>query len=141
MAISKASAHWDGSLKDGRGSMKPAHTAEIPFSLPTRFEGASGSNPEELIGAALSGCFSMALAAALGRAGLTPQSIQTEALVSLDKDNSGFQITKIELITNANVPGAERSQFDTIAEETKRTCPVSRALGGTTITLKATLLL
>jgi osmotically inducible protein OsmC len=139
MAISKASAYWNGSLKDGRGSMKPAHAPEIPFSLSTRFEGASGSNPEELIGAALCGCFSMALALALERAGHTPRSIQTAARVSMDKEGDGFRITKIELTTDANVPGAERGQFETIAEETKRSCPVSRALGNTTITLKANL--
>ena len=139
MAISKASAYWNGSLKEGSGSMKPAHAPEIAFSLPTRFEGANGSNPEELIGAALCGCFSMALAAALARAGLTPQRIQTEAQVSLNREGDHFRITTIELTTNASVPGAEHTQFEAIAEETKRSCPVSQALAGTAITLKAIL--
>jgi osmotically inducible protein OsmC len=140
MSISKASAKWDGSLKDGKGAMKPAHAAEVPFSLQTRFQGAPGSNPEEMIGAALAGCFSMALSASLGKANLTPTSIETTADVHLDKEGEGFKISKIELKTKANVPGLDKSKFAGIAEETKKNCPVSKALGGTTIELQATLL-
>jgi lipoyl-dependent peroxiredoxin len=136
---SKATAQWEGSLKDGRGSMKPAHASEIPFSLTTRFQGAAGSNPEELIGAALSGCFSMALSAALGKEGLTPSSIQTSADVFLEKEGEGFKIAKIELSTKATVPGIDAAKFATVAEETKKGCPVSKALAGTTINLKAAL--
>jgi len=139
MSISKASARWEGSLKDGRGSMKPAHGSETPFTLGTRFQGVQGSNPEELIGAALAGCFSMALSAALGKEGLTPQSIDTSADVQLEKDGEGFKIAKIELTTAARVSGVEAAKFATIADETKKACPVSKALAGTTITLKATL--
>jgi osmotically inducible protein OsmC len=139
MSISKASARWEGSLKDGRGSMKPAHGTETPFSVATRFQGVQGSNPEELIGAALAGCFSMALSAALGKAGLTPQNIETAADVQLEKEGEGFKIAKIELTTTARVPGTDAAKFASIADETKKSCPVSKALTGTTITLKANL--
>jgi lipoyl-dependent peroxiredoxin len=139
MGTSKASAHWEGSLKDGRGGMKPGHAAEVAFSVGTRFEGQNGGNPEELVGAALAGCFSMALSGALGRAGLTPQSINTTAAVVLDRVEGGFAITRIELETTAKVPGAEPAQFQSIAEETKKGCPVSKALAGTSINLRAKL--
>jgi osmotically inducible protein OsmC len=139
MSISKASARWEGSLKEGRGAMKPEHAEDVPFSLGTRFEGKKGSNPEEMIGAALAGCFSMALTAALGKAGLAPRSVQTSAEVSLDKEGEGFKVTKIALTTTADVPGADRVRFESIAEETKQTCPISRALAGTVIALTASL--
>jgi len=139
MAISKASAHWDGAIKEGRGGMKPDNAAEVPFSLGTRFEGVKGSNPEEMIGAALAGCFSMALAGALGRAGVTPQSIKTDAVVRLEKDGEGFSITRISLTTTATVPGLEADKFQGIAQETKKACPVSKALAGTQIELTASL--
>ncbi|RKG81890.1 OsmC family peroxiredoxin [Corallococcus exercitus] len=139
MGISKGSAQWNGGLKDGKGSMKPGHAAEVPFSLGTRFEGQPGSNPEELIGAALSGCFSMALSLGLEKAGLKPTRIQTNADVQLDKQDEGFAITTIALSTEATVPGANDAQFQKIAEETKKGCPVSKALAGVNITLKAKL--
>jgi osmotically inducible protein OsmC len=139
MSVSKATARWEGSLKEGRGSMKPAHGNDTAFSLGTRFAGEQGSNPEELIGAALAGCFSMALAANLGKAGLNPQSIDTSADVSLDKDGEGFTITNIRLTTKARVPNADAAKFQSIAEETKKTCPVSKALAGPKISLQATL--
>lgn len=139
MSTSHASARWDGSLKDGRGQMKPANGPEVAFTLNTRFAGEKGSNPEELIGAALAGCFSMALGAALGKTGLSPKSIQTSADVQLDKDGDGFKITSIALSTTADVPGIDRAKFDAIAEATKQGCPVSKALTGTSITLKTTL--
>jgi lipoyl-dependent peroxiredoxin len=139
MGISKGSAQWNGGLKDGKGVMKPAHAPEAPFSLGTRFEGQQGSNPEELIGAALAGCFSMALSLGLETAGLKPTSIKTSADVQLDKQGAGFAITTIALTTEANVPGASNEQFQKIAEETKKNCPVSKALAGTNITLKASL--
>jgi osmotically inducible protein OsmC len=139
MGISKASARWEGSLKDGRGLMKPEHAGEAPFSLSSRFEGGKGSNPEELLGAALAGCFSMALSAALGKAGLSPSAIDTQAQVHLNKEGDGFKIGTIELTTKATVPGVDAAKFEAIAEETKRSCPVSKALAGTTVTLKASL--
>lgn len=139
MSTSQATARWEGSLKDGRGQMKPANGPEVPFTLGTRFAGEKGSNPEEMIGAALAGCFSMALSAALGKAGITPKSIQTSAAVQLDKDGDGFTISSIALTTNAEVPGIDKAKFDAIAEETKKGCPVSKALAATNITLKATL--
>lgn len=139
MGISKGSAQWNGGLKDGMGSMKPAHAPEAPFSLGTRFEGQQGTNPEELIGAALSGCFSMALSLGLEKGGLKPTSIRTHADVQLDKQGEGFAITTIALSCEANVPGASDEQFQKIAEETKKGCPVSKALAGVNITLKATL--
>ncbi|MEO7096030.1 MAG: OsmC family protein [Polyangiales bacterium] len=139
MGISKASAQWQGGLKDGRGVMKPANAPEAPFSLGTRFEGQKGSNPEELIGAALAGCFSMALTVGLEKAGLKPQKVETSADVKLEKQGDGFSITGIELTTQATVPGVEDAKFQSIAAETKKGCPVSKALAGTTITLKASL--
>ena len=139
MGISKASAQWAGGLKDGKGVMKPAHAPEAPFSLGSRFEGQQGSSPEELIGAALSGCFSMALTLSLETAGVKPQGVKTEAAVTLDRDGGGFTITSIELSTEATVPGLDAARFQQIAEETKKGCPVSKALAGTKINLKAKL--
>jgi osmotically inducible protein OsmC len=136
---SKASAHWEGSLKEGKGGMKPANAAEVPFSLGTRFEGVKGSNPEEMIGAALAGCFSMALSATLGGQGITPTKIETTADVFLVKDGGGFSISKIELSTTATIPGIDAEKFAAVAEETKKACPVSKALSATPITLKAVL--
>ena len=139
MGVSKASAQWTGGLKDGKGGMTPAHAGEIGFSLGSRFEGQPASNPEELIGAALAGCYSMALTAALERAGLKPQSVNTSADVTLEKLPDGFSITGIALTSTASVPGADAAQFQQIAEETKKGCPVSKALAATPITLKASL--
>lgn len=139
MPISKASAHWEGSLKEGRGNMKPANAGEAPFGLGSRFEGQKGSNPEELIGAALAGCFSMALSASLGKAGLTPKTIDTDAQVHLDREGEGFKISKIELSTRAAIDGVDAAKFESIAQETKKNCPVSKALAGTTINLNARL--
>jgi osmotically inducible protein OsmC len=139
MGISKGSAQWNGGIKDGKGVMKPEHAPEAPFSLGSRFEGQPGSNPEELIGAALAGCFSMALTLGLEKAGHKPNGIKTSANVKLEKQGEGFAITTIELSTEANVPGIDAAKFQTIAEETKKGCPVSRALTGTNITLKANL--
>jgi osmotically inducible protein OsmC len=140
MGISKASAQWDGSIKTGKGVMKPAHGPDVPFSLATRFEGQPGSNPEEMIGAALAGCFSMALSLGLEKAGSPPKSIKTTADVSLDKDGEGFSIKQIALKTEAVVPGLDGAKFKAIAEETKKACPVSKALAGVgNITLDASL--
>ena len=140
MAISNGSAQWTGGLKDGKGVMKPAHAPEAAFTLASRFEGAPSSSPEELIGAALSGCFSMALTVSLETAGLKPQSVKTSAAVRLDRDGGGFSITGIDLTTEASVPGVEAARFQQIAEETKKGCPVSKALAGTKIALNAKLI-
>ncbi len=139
MSISKASGTWEGSLKDGKGTMKPANAGEVPFSLGTRFEGQKGSNPEEMIGAALAGCFSMALSVGLGQAGVTPKTIRTSAEVKLDKVEGGFAITNIALTCEADVPGIDAAKFNEIAQATKKGCPVSKALAAVNITLDAKL--
>jgi osmotically inducible protein OsmC len=139
MAISKASASWDGDFKSGRGTMKPDHAAEIPFTAGTRFEGVSGSNPEELIGAALSGCFSMALSVGLEKAGMKPQSIRTTAKVHLEKGADGFAIQKIELTNETRASGGDAAKFKQVAEDTKKGCPVSKALKVADIVLDAKL--
>jgi lipoyl-dependent peroxiredoxin len=139
MTTSNATAQWNGTLREGHGSMTPAHGSAQEFSLATRFEGKPGSNPEEMVGAALAGCFSMALTAALGQAKLVPVSVRTEAKVQLDKDGPGFKISKIELDTVVNVAGVDAEKLTAIAEETKKGCPVSKALAGTTITMTARL--
>jgi osmotically inducible protein OsmC len=139
MGISKGSAQWDGGLKDGKGWMKGAHAPEAPYSVGSRFEGQPGSSPEELLGAALAGCFSMALTVGLQTAGLKPQSVRTSADVRLEKVGEGFAITTIDLTTQASVPGVDDARFQAIAEETKKGCPVSKALAGVKISLKASL--
>jgi lipoyl-dependent peroxiredoxin len=137
MGISKASASWQGGFKDGKGTMKGAHTPEIGFSAGSRFEGQPGSNPEELIGAALAGCFSMALSVGLGTAGFPPKSIDSSADVTLERGEGGFSITTIALTTKAVVPGIDAAKFQQIAEETKKGCPVSKVLAAAKINLTA----
>lgn len=139
MAISKATASWQGGFKDGKGTMKGAHAPEVAFSAGTRFEGQAGSNPEELIGAALAGCFSMALTVGLEKAGLPPKRVDTSADVKLERLESGFTITAIDLVTKAVVPGADAAKFQQVAEETKKGCPVSKVLAAAKINLTATL--
>lgn len=139
MPTSKANASWNGTLKDGRGTMTPEHAAEVPFSSGTRFEGARGSNPEELVGAALAGCFSMALSLGLEKAGMTPQSIHTSARVHLEKTEGGFAIRRIDLSTEARVLGGDDTKFRAVAEETKKACPIGKLLASAEITLEAKL--
>ncbi|MBV9946151.1 MAG: OsmC family peroxiredoxin [Myxococcales bacterium] len=139
MAISKATASWDGTLKGGRGTMKPEHGAEIPFGFASRFEGGPGSNPEELVGAALAGCFSMALSLGLEKAGLTPKSIRSSAQVQLDKADEGFAVKRIELTTEVSLAGGDESKFRAVAEETKKACPIGKLLSSAEITLDARL--
>jgi osmotically inducible protein OsmC len=139
MGISKGSAQWDGGFKDGKGIMKPAHAPEALFSVSSRFEGQQGSNPEELIGAALAGCFSMALTVGLEKAGHKPANVRTSADVHLEKGAAGFAITGIDLTTQASVPGLDAAAFLAIAEDTKKNCPVSKALAAVPISLKASL--
>jgi len=140
MAVRHAQAGWKGNLREGNGSMKLGSDAfEGAFSFGTRFEETSGTNPEELIGAALAGCFSMALSANLDRAGFTASTIQTAAKVHLDRTDAGFRITTIELTTEASVPGIDAAAFQQQAEATKTGCPVSNALTGFEIKLDARL--
>ena len=128
MSISNATATWTGDIKTGKGVMKPEHAGEVPFSMGTRFEGVKGSNPEEVIGSALAGCFSMALSLGLEKAGMKPESIHTSAKVHLEKDAGGFAIPKIELSTQVRASGGDAEKFKTVAEETKKGCPVSKLL-------------
>ncbi len=139
MGYAKATGSWDGNIKSGKGIMKPDNGPEVPFSLATRFEGVKGSNPEEMIGAALSGCFSMALSLGLEKAGMTPQSIRTTAKVHLEKEGDGFHIPKIELATEVKATGGDDAKFKAVAEETKKQCPVSKVLKAAEITLDAKL--
>ncbi|HEV8628687.1 MAG TPA: OsmC family protein [Thermoanaerobaculia bacterium] len=140
MAVRTANAAWEGSLKEGKGTMRLGSGAwEGPFSFSTRFEDAKGTNPEELIGAALAGCFSMALGANLGRAGFTPRRIATDAKVHIEKVEGGFGITRIELTTDAAVPGVDEATFRQQIDATKAGCPVSKALKAVEISVQATL--
>ena len=141
MAQRTAQAQWNGTLQDGNGTMRFGGGAfEGAYSFQSRFEEGEGTNPEELIAAAHAGCFSMALSAELGRAGHDPKRVSTEAKVSLVKGDGGFEINRIRLIAEAEVPGIEESEFQEIAEAAKNGCPVSKALAGPEITLDATLL-
>jgi osmotically inducible protein OsmC len=140
MAKRTASAVWEGTLREGKGKMKLGSGAfEGAYSFASRFEEGTGTNPEELIGAAHAGCFSMALAAGLTKAGFSPKRINTTASVSLEKVGEGFKITKIELHTEAEIPGIDEGAFLAQAETAKKNCPVSQALAGTEITLSAKL--
>jgi osmotically inducible protein OsmC len=141
MPTRTASAVWEGDLKGGSGRMQLGSGAyEGAYSFGSRFEEAPGTNPEELVAAAHAGCFSMALSAALGRAGFTPKRISTRARAHLEKLDSGFAITRIELATEAEVPGIEAAAFAREAEGAKQNCPVSKALAGVEIVLDAKLL-
>ena len=127
---STASAVWKGSLKEGNGaiSSRSGVLSETPYTFATRFEGSAGTNPEELIAAAHAGCFSMALSAQLGEAGLTPDHVSTTATVTLEKTDSGFAVTRIHLDVSARIPGADRSAFDTAANNAKTGCPISKLM-------------
>lgn len=140
MTVRKASAVWEGSLREGKGTMALGSGAfEGAYSFGTRFEETPGTNPEELIGAAHAGCFSMAFSGGLGRAGYTPEYVRTSADVHIEKLESGFKITRIVLIMTAKVPGLDEATFQAEAEAAKKGCPVSQALAGVDIRLKATL--
>ena len=135
-----STAKWTGSLKEGSGKMKIGENAwEGKFSFPSRFESADGTNPEELIGAAHAGCFSMALTASLGKAGYSPESVNTKATVHFGMVDGAPTIAKIELMTEADVPKIEDAEFQEIARGAKENCPVSKALAGTSIHLDAKL--
>jgi osmotically inducible protein OsmC len=129
MAKRTASATWNGGLTDGDGRMSYG-TFEGNYSFASRFEDGEGTNPEELIGAALSGCFSMQLAADLGRAGHNPERVTTDAGVHLTKADSGFEISRIELDVAARVPGIGADEFSQVVDTAKANCLVSKALAG-----------
>jgi len=131
---------WEGTLKQGKGNMKLGSGAfEGPFSFYSRLANGAGTNPEELIGAAEAGCFSMALSLFLEKAGFPPKRINTTANVKLDQVGDAFRITTIDLNTEADVPGIDEAKFQEQAELTKKNCPVSVALSGTQINLTAKL--
>lgn len=141
MPARKAEATWQGALKDGQGQVKLGSGAyQGSYSFGTRFENAPGTNPEELIAAGHAGCFSMALAAGLGKAGFTPTRIHTTATVHIDKVGDGFKITRILLDCQAEVPGLDEATFLQHANATKTGCPVSQALAATPMELQAKLL-
>ena len=140
MAIRTAKAQWDGNLQQGRGNMSFGSGAwNGQYSFASRFEEGTGTNPEELIGAAHAGCFSMAFANALAKQGFEPKRVSTTANVHLTKGEAGFSISTVELKTEADVPGIDDAKFQQIAEEAKKGCPVSKALAGTQIKLDAKL--
>ena len=141
MKTRTAEAHWEGSLKDGKGKMSLGSGAfEGAYSFSSRFEDGKGTNPEELIAAAHAGCYSMALSLELGKIGLTPQSIHTRARVTLGEIEGKPRITLIHLETEARVPGINPEKFHEIAEATRTGCPVSAALASVPITLEARLI-
>jgi osmotically inducible protein OsmC len=128
--VRKASAVWKGSLKEGKGvvSTDSGVLSNTQYSFSTRFEDGKGTNPEELIAAAHAGCFAMALSAQLGNAGITPESLEVTAAVTLDKTDAGFTVTKSALDLTARIPGGEKAAFDKAAEAAKTGCPISRLL-------------
>jgi osmotically inducible protein OsmC len=135
------SAVWSGGIKDGKGaiSTKSGALKEYPYGFASRFEGKAGTNPpEELIGAAHAGCFTMALSNILGEAGLTAEKMETQADVTLTKQPDGFAITKVHLTLKAKIPGADNAKFQELAAKAKAGCPVSKLLKAD-ITLDATL--
>ena len=134
------SAVWQGGLKDGKGaiSTKSGALKDYPYGFTSRFEGKPGTNPEELIGAAHAGCFTMALSLILGEAGLTAERMETQADVTLEKEGDGYAIKAVHLTLKARIPGADRAKFEELAGKAKAGCPVSKLLKAE-ITLDATL--
>lgn len=126
----KASAVWQGGLKDGKGSLTTGSQvlSATPYSFGTRFEGAPGTNPEELLAAAHAGCFSMALSMILGEAGIKPERIDTGATVTFEKLDTGFTITKVHLDVAVRAPGADRAKVEESAAKAKAGCPISKVL-------------
>lgn len=130
MATKKASAVWKGSIKDGGGtiSTETGVLKEAPYGFKSRFETGPGTNPEELIAAAHAGCFSMALSLMLGNEGMTPEKIETQAAVTIDKVGEGFEITTSHLTVTAKIPGADQAKFAQVANKAKEGCPVSKLM-------------
>ena len=141
MPARTANARWEGGLRDDKGNMRLGGGAfEGQYSFSSRFEEGVGTNPEELSAAAHAGCFSMAFSGGLEKAGFSPNSVETEAKVHLSPaDGGGFRISRIDLVTNADVPGIEEGAFQQAAQAAKEGCPVSKALAAVEITVNATL--
>jgi lipoyl-dependent peroxiredoxin len=139
MPVRKGSAHWKGSLKEGKGTLttETGVLKDTAYNFTSRFEQGDQTNPEELIGAAHSGCFSMALSGALSTAGFKVNSIKTEDKVHIEKQENGFTITKIEINTTGDVDNISEEEFKKYAENAKNGCPVSRALTGTSFVITA----
>jgi len=137
----RGSAVWHGGIKDGKGAISTASGAlkSYPYGFASRFEGTPGTNPEELIGAAHAGCFTMALSLILGEAGLTAETMETSAEVTLAQVEGGYAITAVQLSLRAKVPGADQAKFQALAAKAKAGCPVSKVLKAD-ISLDATLL-
>ena len=135
-----ASAAWSGGLKDGKGSISTESGAlnAYPYGFAARFEGQKGTNPEELLGAAHAGCFTMALSLILGEAKLTASEMNTSAKVTLEQVEGGFAITAVHLTLKAKIPGTDQKTFEELANKAKAGCPVSKVLK-TNITMEATL--
>jgi osmotically inducible protein OsmC len=133
-------AVWSGGIKDGKGaiSTKSGALKDYPYGFASRFEGKPGTNPEELLGAAHAGCFTMALSLMLGEAGMTAEKMETQADVTLEKQDNGFAITSVHLTLKAKIPGADEAKFKEVANKAKEVCPVSK-LFNTKITLDASL--
>lgn len=141
MAAQEATAVWEGNLREGKGHFDvKSGVIGADYTFVSRFEGQAGTNPEELLGAAHAACYSMALSAGLGRAGFTPTKVSTTAKVHLEKDDSGFSITRIDLVTEAEVPDLDEATFMEHANQTKETCIISRALSAVEMTLEAKLI-
>jgi osmotically inducible protein OsmC len=138
--IRKASAVWNGSLKEGKGtiSTESGVLSNSQYSFSTRFENGRGTNPEELIAAAHAGCFTMALSGQLTAAGIVPESLETTAAVTMEKLEAGFTITKVHLDVSARIPGVDKAAFEKAAANAKAGCPISRLLKAE-ITMTATL--
>jgi|SRR5262245_16049085 len=140
MPVRSADAVWEGELKSGRGKMRLASGAyEGQYSFSSRFENGTGTNPEELIAAAHAGCFSMAFSNGLAQAGHVPTRVETTAKVHLEKGPDGFGIPRIDLVTQAVVPGIDEAKFRELAETAKKNCPVSKLLAAAQISLDAKL--
>jgi lipoyl-dependent peroxiredoxin len=140
MPTRNASAKWEGDLKSGKGSMKLGSGAyEGQYSFASRFENGTGTNPEELIAAAHAGCFTMAFSNGLSQAGHVPTKVETTAKVHLEKTDAGFGIPRIDLVTEAIVPGLDEAMFQELAQTAKKNCPVSKLLAAAEITLDAKL--
>lgn len=139
MSVRKAKSKWNGTLQDGQGTMNFSNYSG-PFTFKSRFEEGSGTNPEELIGAAHSGCFSMFLAALISGEGLDPESVETTASVHLGKDETGPVITSIELDSQVRCAGLSQEKFEELAQAAKEKCPISRLISPTDVKLKAVLL-
>jgi osmotically inducible protein OsmC len=138
MATRSATALWTGTLKEGKGTMKYG-AFEGPYTYASRFEEGAGSNPEELVGAAHAGCYAMFLSALLSKEEFTPESIETVATVSLERDDVGPKITSIKLACSAKVPGVSAEKFQELAKAAQEKCPISRLFAGTEISVDAKL--